>query len=157
MRVTLPLALLLLVALTVESQAREPHRPPEVARARMEHHLAHVHRLAEHFEGMLGRACPRFPSPAEWNAYLDGEVERAVRLLAHLEEAWNEAKHTGDDQVRRAAKAPRKRVDRARALVDKLSGCAEGNGTELSPVALWRRIESEVPHRQPDIALPAPE
>ena len=157
MRVSLPLGLLLLVALSVESAAREPHRPTEVARARMEHHLAHVHRLAEHFEGVLGRACPAFDSPAEWQAYLDAEVDRVVQLLARLEEAWTEAKHTGDDEVRRTAKAPRKRVDRARALVDKLSGCAEGNGAELSPVALWRRIERDVPQHQPEIALPAPE
>jgi hypothetical protein len=149
-------AVLLLVLLTAESQAREPDRPAEVVRARMEHHLAHVHRLADHFEGVLGRDCPRFASTAEWGAYLEGELDRVVLLLAHLEEAWVEAKHTGDDDVRRAAKAPRKRADRARALVDKLSGCAEGNGASLSPMSVWRRIEREVPGRQADIALPPP-
>jgi hypothetical protein len=56
--------------------------------------------------------------------------------------------------VRRAAKAPRERVDRARVLVDKLSGCAEGNGASLSPMSVWRRIEREIPRRQADIALP---
>jgi hypothetical protein len=157
MRGAFPLAALLVAALTVDSPAREQHRPPEVARARMEHHLAHVDRLAEHFEGVLGRECRRFESSGQWRAYLDDEIERAVLLLAHLEEAWVEAKHTGDDDVRRAAKAPRRRVDRALALVDKLSGCAEGNGVELSPGALWRRIEREVPRRQPEVALPAPE
>jgi hypothetical protein len=80
-----------------------------------------------------------------------------VLLIAHLEEAWIEAKHTGDDDVRRAAKAPRRRVDRARLLLDKLSGCAEGNGASLSPMALWRRVEREVPGRQAEIALPPPE
>jgi hypothetical protein len=120
----------------------------------MEHHLVHVHRLAEHFEGVLSRECPRFASTREWGAYLDDEIDRVVLLIAHLEEAWIEAKHTGDDDVRRAAKAPRKRVDRARALVDKLSGCAEGHGVSLSPMSVWRRIEREIPHRQADIALP---
>ena len=149
-------AVLLLAALTVPATAREPDRPADVARARMEHHLVQVHQLAEHFEGVLDRDCPRFAGPGEWRAYLDAEVDRVVLLLAHLEEAWIEAKHTGDDDVRRDAKAPRKRVDRARALVDKLSGCAEDNGARLSPASVWRRIEREVPARQVQIALPEP-
>jgi hypothetical protein len=123
----------------------------------MEHHLVQVHRLAEHFERVLDRECPRFGSPREWRGYVDGEVDRMVLLIAHLEEAWIEAKHTGDDDVRRAAKAPRRRVDRARLLLDKLSGCAEGNGASLSPGSLWRRIEREVPGRQAEISLPPPE
>jgi hypothetical protein len=154
MRATLAAVVLLLGALVAPGAAREPHRPAAVARARMEHHLTHVHRLTEHFEGVLTRECPRFPTPGEWRAYLDGEIDRVVLLIAHLEEAWLEAKHTGDDDVRRAAKAPRRRVDRARALVDKLSGCAEGNGAPLSPASVWRRIEREIPQRQADIALP---
>lgn len=154
MRSTLAAALLLLGVLTGEGAAREPHRPAEVARARMEQHLSHVHRLAEHFEDVLSRECPRFDSTREWRAYLDGEIDRVVLLLAHLEEAWIEAKHTGDDDVRRAAKAPRRRADRARVLIDKLSGCAEGNGVSLSPMSVWRRIEREVPQRQTEIALP---
>ena len=151
------LAALLLVLPAVPGAAREPHRPVEVARARMEHHLDHVHRLSEHFEAVLDRDCPRFPSTREWRAYLDAEIDRVVLLIAHLEEAWIEAKHTGDDGVRRAAKAPRRRVDRARLLLDKLSGCAEGNGASLSPSRLWRRIEREVPERQAEIALPPPQ
>jgi tetratricopeptide (TPR) repeat protein len=74
--------------------------------------------------------------------------------LAHLEQAWVEAKATGDDDVRRDAKAPRKRVDQARALLDKLQGCASGNGAPISQQALWRRIEREIPQRQAEIALP---
>jgi hypothetical protein len=148
--------LVLFVALTAPVAAREPERSPDVARARMEHHLVEVRRLAEHFEGVLDQDCPRFSSPGEWRAYLDAEVDRVVLLLAHLEEAWAEAKYTGDDDVRRDAKAPRRRVDRARALVDKLSGCAEDNGTRLSPASVWRRIEREVPARQVEIALPQP-
>jgi hypothetical protein len=156
MRAPLAAAVLLLGVLAAPAGAREPERPPEVARARMEHHLVRVRGLAEHFEAVLGRECPRFATPREWRAYLDGEIERVVLLIAHLEEAWIEAKHTGDDDVRRDAKAPRKRVDRARVLVDKLSGCAESHGAPLSPMSVWRRIEREVPGRQAEIALPQP-
>jgi len=57
--------------------------------------------------------------------------------------------------VRREAKAPRRRVDQARALFDKLSACAESNGAApFSQMAVWRRIEREVPQRQAEIALP---
>jgi hypothetical protein len=155
MRATLA-ALLLLAALAAPAVARDPERPAAVARSRMEHHLTRVRGLAEHFETVLGRECPRFSTPREWRTYLDGEIDRVVLLIAHLEEAWIEAKHTGDDDVRRDAKAPRKRVDRARALVDKLSDCAEGHGAPLSPMSVWRRIERQVPGRQTEIALPQP-
>ena len=153
MRATLAVVLLVIVPATV-TLAREPQRPAEEARARMEHHLREVGQLAEHFEDVMSRDCPRFTSPGEWHAYLDGEIDRVVLLVAHLERAWIEAKRTGDDDVRRAAKAPRKRVDEARALVDKLAGCADGNGAELSPMEVWRRIERAVPRRQAEIALP---
>src|SRR5438105_1993368 len=123
MRVTL--ALLLLLTLTVPAGARD-ERPPEEARTRMEHHLKEVTRLAQHFDGVMGADCPRFASRREWSAYLDGEIDQVVLLVAHLEQAWYEATRTGDDEVRRAAKAPRKRLDQARALLDKLQGCAEG-------------------------------
>jgi hypothetical protein len=154
MRAPLAAALLLLGVLAAPATAREPDRPVEAARARVEHHLARVRTLADHFETVLGRECPRFATPREWRTYLDGEIDRVVLLIAHLEEAWIEAKQTGDDDVRRDAKAPRKRVDRARALVDKLADCAEGHGASLSPMSVWRRIEREVPGRQAEIALP---
>ena len=147
-------ALLLLGALIDPAAGREPHRPVEIVRARMEHHLLEVTRLADHFERVLGRDCPRFATAQEWREYLDGEIDRIVLLIAHLEQAWIEAKHTGDDEVRRTAKAPRQRVDRAHALLDKLSGCAEDNGAALSTAAVRRRIEREVPERQSQIALP---
>jgi hypothetical protein len=152
MRAVLAAALLLAVVAPV--LAREPDRPVDEARSRMEHHLREVNQLATHFEGVLTRDCPRFDSRGEWTAYLDGEIERVVLLMAHLEQAWIEAKHTGDDDVRRTAKAPRKRVDQARALMDKLQGCAQGNGAAFSTMSVWRRIEREVPQRQAEIALP---
>lgn len=145
---------LLLGALIAPAAGREPQRPVEVARARMEHHLREVHDLTDHFERVLARECPRFATSQEWGAYLDGEIDRVVLLMAHLEQAWIEAKHTGDDEVRRTAKAPRRRVERAHALLDKLSGCAQDHGAPLSPGAVRRRIERELPRRQAEIALP---
>ena len=145
---------LLLVGSALPALGRQPHRPVDVVRARMEHHLREVSQLTEHFESVLGRDCPRFGSAGEWRTYLDGEIERMVLLMAHLEQAWIEAKHTGDDDVRRTAKAPRRRVERARALLDKFTGCAADHGATISPMAVWKRIEREVPLRQTEIALP---
>ena len=129
-------------------------KSPEEVRPRVDHHLREVETLAQHFESMLSADCPRFASAGDWDRYLDGEVERVVLLMAHVEQAWVEAKTTGDDDVRRVAKAPRKRVEQARTLVGKLSGCADANGSSLNQLALWRRIERRVPQRQAEIALP---
>jgi hypothetical protein len=85
---------------------------------------------------------------------MDGEVDRLVLLMAHLEQAWAEAKTTSDDEVRRAAKAPRDRVDEARALVDKLRRCANAHGTTLELEPLWRDMERQVRQRQAEIRLP---
>jgi hypothetical protein len=85
---------------------------------------------------------------------LDGEVERVVLLVAHVEQAWVEAKQTGDDDVRRAAKAPRRRLEEARTLLDKLQKCASDNGTSFSQMSVWKRIEREVPERQAQITQP---
>jgi hypothetical protein len=154
MRGTLAALLMLGTLAATPSLAREPHRLPEVARVRVEHHLREVTQLADHLEGVMNGSCPHFASPGEWRTYLDGEIDRVVLLMAHLEQAWIEAKHTDDDDIRRTAKAPRKRVEQARALLDKLSACADTNGAPLSQQAVWRRIEREVPQRQTEIALP---
>jgi len=121
---------------------------------RVAHHLDQVSRLAEHFEGVLRDSCPRFATPGEWDTYIDDELQRVALLVAHVEQAWVEAKTTGDDDVRRAAKAPRRRVQEARGLVDKLAGCAEANGTRLPVNALWKRVEQEVSRKQTEITLP---
>jgi len=147
------LVLLLLAVVAVPAWARD-ERPPEEARARMEHHLKEVNRLAQHFDGVMGAECPHFASRREWSTYFEGEIDQVVLLVAHLEQAWYEATRTGDDDVRRTAKAPRKRMDQARALLDKLQGCAEGNGASFSTMGVWRRIEREVPQRQTELALP---
>jgi hypothetical protein len=147
-------ALLALVATLVAGPAAATETTPEAVRARVDHHLRQVERLSGHFEALLASTCPQFPSPAHWQTYVDAEADQLVLLVAHLEQAWIEAKRTGDDEVRRAAKAPKRNGDQGRALVDKLAACAESNGVSFSPVAIWRRIEREVPRRQAEIALP---
>ena len=147
------LVALLTVAVTSSASASGVKSPEEV-RPRVDHHLREVETLAKHFESVMSADCPRFTSAAEWDHYLDGQVRRVVLLMAHVEQAWVEAKTTGDDDVRRTAKAPRKRLEQARSLLGKLSGCADANGSPLNQLGLWRRIEREVPQRQAEIALP---
>jgi hypothetical protein len=144
---------LLALAVTAPAGAAGTKSPQEV-RPRVDHHLRRVEDLARHFETVLSTACPRFATPGDWDRYLDAEVQRVILLMAHVEQAWIEAKTTGDDDVRRVAKAPRKRLERARVLLDKLSTCADDNGASLDQLALWRRIERDVPQRQAEIALP---
>ncbi len=128
--------------------------PPTLPSERVEHHLRHVDRLSGHFEAVLANGCPRFASRAAWDDYVEGETDRLVLLMAHLEEAWLEAKRTGDDDLRRTAKAPRRQMEQGRQLIDKLQACAERNGASLAPLSVWRRIERDVPRRQTEIALP---
>ena len=132
-------------------------KPAAEVRPRVDHHLKQVDDLAQHFESVLSQPCPRFASPGGWQAYFDGEVDRVVLLWAHVEQAWLEAKETGDDDVRRAAKAPRRRLEDARALLDKLQTCAADNGASFSQGTVWRKIEREVPKRQAEIAVPQPD
>jgi hypothetical protein len=131
-------------------------KPAAQVLPRVEYHLRHIEELARHFNGVLKSPCPQFQTRAEWKAYFDGEVDRVVLLVAHVEQAWVEAKETGDDDVRRVAKAPRKRLEEARALLDKLQKCAGDNGTSFSQLRVWRQIEQEVPHRQTQITQPQP-
>lgn len=153
MRRRVALVLVGLLAFTPSASGSGDQNGDET-RPRVEHHLREAEQLAQHFERVLVQECPRFDTTAEWRAYFEGEVERVVLLVAHLEQAWAEAKRTGDKDVRRAAKAPRAQVDRAQLLVTKLQGCAGDNGASVAPSAVWRRVEREVPHRQSEIALP---
>jgi len=127
-----------------------PREPLE----RVQYHLKQAQPLAEHFEAVLREGCPRFASPAEWRAYMQRETDRMVLLGAHMEEAWAEARRAVDDDVRRVAKAPRRRLPEVQALIDKYSACAQDNGATLSVGPLFRRLERDVPRRQADIALP---
>src|SRR2546425_6021069 len=129
-------------------------RSAEEARPRVEHHLQQVDLLSQHFAGLLKQDCQRFDRPDEWRSFLDGELDRVTLLVAHLEQAWVEAKQTADKDVRRAAKAPRPHVDRAQRLVAKLQACAGDNGASFDAAAAWRRVEQDVPRRQAEIALP---
>ena len=145
--------LIVLQALGLAAIASAGDRTAEEARPRVEHHLLEADQIVRHFESVLAEDCPRFDSAVERRAYVDGEVERVVLLVAHLEEAWSEAKRTPDKDVRRAAKAPRAQVGQAQSLVAKLQTCM-GDGASLEPRAIWRRVEQEVPRRRAEIALP---
>ncbi|HKB26315.1 MAG TPA: hypothetical protein VKG64_14835 [Methylomirabilota bacterium] len=151
MRRTLALSLLLAAAVPAGAAGDQP---AEEIRPRVEHHLRAAADIAGELEPVLTAACPRFASREAWDAYLDGSVERVVTMVAHLDQAWEEAKRTGDKDVRREAKAPRRRLDQAQRLVAKLHACADGNGARFAPGAVWRRIERAVPQRQSEIALP---
>jgi hypothetical protein len=128
--------------------------PASEIQPRVEHHIREVGVLIEHFETFVASDCPRFSTPAAWEAYADGEIDRMLLLAAHAEQAWVEAKRTGDDDVRRAAKAPRRRLDEASKILAKLSACAEDNGATLSPGGVYRRLERDLPRRQSEISLP---
>lgn len=147
-------ALALLVAPTVFAAGQKP--AAEVL-PRVEYHLQQIDTLTQHFDSVLHSPCPHFASTDEWDSYFDGEVDRVVLLVAHVEQAWIEAKQTGDDDVRRAAKAPRKRLQEARSLLDKLQECAGDNGASFSQMGVWRKIEREVPQRQAEITQPRSE
>ena len=145
--------LIALQALGLAAIASAGDRTAEEARPRVEHHLLEADQIVRHFESVLAEDCPRFDSAVERRAYVDGEVERVVLLVAHLEEAWSEAKRTSDKDVRRAARAPRTQVGQAQSLVTKLQTCM-GDGASLEPRTIWRRVEQEVPRRRAEIALP---
>jgi hypothetical protein len=142
-----------LTLMTAPARASD-REPASEIQPRVDHHLREVARLTQHFEALVVADCPRFASAAEWNVYLAREVDQMLLLAAHAEEAWVEAKRTGDKDVRRTAKASGRRFDEATQIVDKLSACAQENGTTFSPGPVYRRIERELPQRRADIALP---
>ena len=148
------LQLVFLHLVTAAPAAWAGDRSAEEARPRVEHHLQQVDLLSQHFAGLLKQDCQRFDRPDEWRSFLDGELDRVTLLVAHLEQAWVEAKQTADKDVRRAAKAPRAQIDRAQRLVTKLQACAGDNGASFDAAAAWRRVERDVPRRQAEIALP---
>ena len=129
--------------------------PASEIRPRVDHHLGEVARLVEHFEALVAADCPRFASATEWNVYVVREVDQMLLLAAHAEQAWVEAKRTGDKSVRRVAKERGgRRIEEAMQVVDKLSTCAQENGTTFSPGPVYRRLERDLPQRQAEIALP---
>ena len=132
-------------------------KPAAEVLPRVQYHLEQIDTLTQHFDSVVRSPCPHFASADQWDSYFDGEVDRVVLLVAHVEQAWVEAKQTGDDDVRRAAKAPRKRLQEARSLLEKLQECAGDNGASFSQMGVWRKIEREVPQRQAEITQPRSE
>jgi hypothetical protein len=155
-RLVAPAAVALALAVASEVSGAGQQPAAEVL-PRVEYHLQQIDTLTQHFDSVLRSPCPHFASADEWDSYFDGEVDRVVLLVAHVEQAWVEAKQTGDDDVRRAAKAPRKRLQEARSLLDKLRECAGDNGASFSPMGVWGKIEREVPQRQTEITQPRSE
>jgi hypothetical protein len=152
MRIVVAVAVLTLA--TASAVIAADREPASEIRPRVDHHLREAAQITRHLEALLAADCPRFASVAEWNAYVDREVDQVLLMAAHLEQAWAEAKRTDDDEVRQAAKAPRRRIDEAPKVVEKISACAELNGTTFSPGRTYRRIERDLPQRQAEIALP---
>lgn len=147
-------AVVTLVLVTAPAFAAD-RAPASEIQPRVDHHLREVNRLVQHFETLVASDCPRFPTAAEWNVYVEGEVDQMLLLAAHAEQAWEEAKRTGDKGVRRAAKdRGGRRIEDAVQVVDKLSACAQENGSTFSPGPIYRRLERELPRRQAEIALP---
>jgi len=143
----------LAVAAAVPARAAD-REPASEIQPRVDHHIRAATVLAQHFELLVGAECPHFSNAGQWNAYVEGEIDRMLLLAAHVEQAWVEAKRTGDDDVRRAAKAPRRRLDDAPQIMDKLAACAQDNGATFEAGRVYRRIERDLPRRQADIALP---
>ena len=146
-------ALAVLIGVAVTAHAAQD-LTPEQALPRVQYHLREADILGRHFQTMLNGDCKRFPSPEDWRNYFNSEVDQVVLLVAHVEQAWVEAKRTGDDEVRRLAKTGKRRVDDARGLVDKMQGCATDNGSSFNPMQVWKKVEREVPRRQTEITLP---
>lgn len=128
--------------------------PGNDIRPRVDHHVRHAEQLGSHFDLVIQQECPRFASSSEWHVWIDGETDQLVSLVAHIEQAWEEAKRTGDDDVRRVAKAPRRRLTEARWLLEKLTTCADRNDAPLQPSDIIDRVQRNVPRRQAEIALP---
>jgi hypothetical protein len=150
----LALAVVVLGVLGASAAFAAGTKPAAEVLPRVQYHLGEIDTLTQHFESVMTSPCPQFASPGEWKSYFDGEVDRVVLLMAHVEQAWREALQTGDDDVRRAAKAPGKRLKEARTLLDKLQQCAGDNGASFSPMSVWKKIEREVPQRQAEIIQP---
>lgn len=127
------------------------------AQARIDFHLTEAEALREALAPVLTGPCPRFPTPAAWDVFLARLVDRGVTFVAHLDEAWREAK-TGGDDLRRRVKAARRELlagGDPRRLVGKLTRCAWRNGSPLDPWSLWREVSAQVADRRREVARAA--
>jgi hypothetical protein len=131
--------------------------PPPVrlsARDRVEFHLERIRNLAAHFQRRLVEPCPRFPTPAEWDAFLDAEVGQAVLLAAHIKEAGTIARRSREEDLIRAVDVPQARGQEARGLAEKVEACARDNGATVDLMKIARRVQRELPRRRAEIRLP---
>ncbi|PYM39287.1 MAG: hypothetical protein DME17_01525 [Candidatus Rokuibacteriota bacterium] len=143
-----------LAAVAPAASAGPTIRSVAEASVRVDHPLQAVDSVASRLGAVLVEPCPRFSSDAEWSQFEEARVNDVVLLMAHLEQAWIDAKAARDDTLRHEAKAPRRRVAEGRQLVDKLQACAAQNRASFDPLSVWLRIEREIPRRQAEIALP---
>ncbi len=143
-----------LCAVAQVSVAGPVERSLPEARARVEHHLHEVEVVAGRLGTVLSEPCTRFPTRDEWTHFQEAQLDDVVLLLAHLEQAWIEAKAGRDAALRREAKAPKRRTADGQRFVEKFQTCAAENDASFDPFELWRRIEREIPPRQAEIALP---
>lgn len=134
-----------------------PAARPAGAAARLGFHLARAAALREALAPVVYGPCPRFSTRAAWDAYLAGLVEEGVTFAAHLDEAWREAKASGDEQLRTRVKTARREmlVGNPVQLVGKLTSCAWRNGSSVDAWGLWRRASEEVRVRRQEVAREA--
>jgi hypothetical protein len=142
------------LAVVASTAAGPVDRTVAEARRRVDHHLQEVDAVATRLGAVLAEPCPTFSTATQWKQFEAARTDDVVLLMAHLEQAWIEAKAVGDDQLRREAKAPRRHVAEGRQLVEKLQTCAAHNHASFDPLSAWLRIEREIPRRQAEIALP---
>src|SRR5437899_5096390 len=83
---------LALVGLFATSGAAEA---PTDVRTRVDYHVRHATELAEHFDDVINRDCPRFSNSGDCQAYDDDAVGRMLLVGAHVDQVWVEAKTTG--------------------------------------------------------------
>lgn len=119
------------------------------AEARLGFHLARAAALRDTLAPFVYGPCPRFPSRAAWDSYLAGRVDEGVTLAAHLDEAWREAKASGDQTLQARVKAEKRQmlVGNPVQLVGKLTTCAWKNGSSVDPMGLWKRATDDVRRR----------
>ena len=148
--------LMLFVAMLAVGVAVPAHANREAAadiQPRVDHHIREAGVLVQHFETFVTGACRLFATADEWNTYAESEIDRMLLMVAHVQQAWVEAKRTGDDDVRRrAAKRPRRRMDDAPQILTKLAAWPRTTARRSRRSRWYRRIERDLPRRQSEIA-----
>ncbi|MGH7268347.1 MAG: hypothetical protein ACREMB_26305 [Candidatus Rokuibacteriota bacterium] len=146
-----------LLTLAASAFAEGPGAPAAGAEARLRFHLARAATLRETLAPFVYGPCPEFPSRTAWESHLAGRVAQGVTFAAHLDEAWREAKASGDRELQARVKAVKRGmlVGNPVQLVGKLTSCAWKNGASLDPWGLWKRATEEVRRRRVELAREA--